>query len=155
MSANGICVIAGPGRAEPVPSTDSWSSRSEKLLCPLPPTSLSSGPEEANSGSREEKVWCLGSISEGLEGSQRGTERRLAVPGSQVQLSSILGDNIYNVLSLRIIPPAFPPSVFPADGFSHLLNNWLGSGAPQLTACCPAVSSLLGRVPKSLRWPDC
>lgn len=143
-------MIARPGGARPVPSTDSWSSRSER-----PPTFLSSGPEEANPGSREEKVWCLGTISEGLEGSQRGTGRRLAVPGSQVQLSSILGDNIYNVLSLRIILPACPPSVFPADGFSHLPNNWLGSGAPQLTACCPLVSLLLSRVPKSLGWPDC
>lgn len=60
------------------------------------------------------------------------------MPGSQLQLSSILGDNIYNVPSPRIIPPACPPSVFPADGFSRLLNNWLGSGAPQLTDCCPS-----------------
>lgn len=60
------------------------------------------------------------------------------MPGSQVQLSAILGDNIYNVPSPRIIPPACPPSMFPADEFSRLLNNWLGSGAPQLTDCCPS-----------------
>lgn len=126
-------MIAGPGGTEPVPRADSWGSRSEQLLCPLPPASSSSSPEEANPGSKEEEVRCLRSISEGSEGSQRGAGRRLAVPGSQVQLSSILGDNIYNVPSPRIIPPACPPSVFPADGFSRLLNNWLGSGAPQLT----------------------
>lgn len=72
------------------------------------------------------------------EESQQRAGRRLAGPGSQVQLSSILGDNIYNVPSPRIIPPACPPSVFPADGFSRLLNNWLGSGAPQLSDCCPS-----------------
>lgn len=77
------------------------------------------------------------------------------MPESQVQLSSILGDNIYNVPSPRIIPPACPPSVFPADGFSLLLNNWLGSGAPWLTDCCPSVLSLFGRMPKSLGWPEC
>lgn len=103
----------------------------------------------------EKEVWVLGSISEASEGSQQGAGRRLAVPGSQVQLSSILGDNIYNVPSPRIIPPACPPSVFPADGFSRLLNNWLGSGAPQLTDCCPSVPSLFSRVPKSLGWSGC
>lgn len=101
------------------------------------------------------EVWVLGSISEASEGSQQGAGRRLAVPGSQVQLGSILGDNIYNVPSPRIIPPACPPSVFPADGFSRLLNNWLGSGAPQLTDCCPSVPSLFSRMPKSVGWSGC
>lgn len=103
----------------------------------------------------EKEVWVLGSISEASEGSQQGAGRRLAVPGSQVQLGSILGDNIYNVPSPRIIPPACPPSVFPADGFSRLLNNWLGSGAPQLTDCCPSVPSLFSRMPKSVGWSGC
>lgn len=103
----------------------------------------------------EKEVWVLGSISEASEGSQQGAGRRLAVLGSQVQLGSILGDNIYNVPSPRIIPPACPPSVFPADGFSRLLNNWLGSGAPQLTDCCPSVPSLFSRMPKSLGWSGC
>lgn len=93
----------------------------------------------------------LGSISGASEeGSPQGAGRRLAVPGSQVQLSSILGDNIYNVPSPRIIPPACPPSVFPADGFSRLLNNWLGSGAPWLPDCCPSGPSPFSRVPKAL-----
>lgn len=96
-----------------------------------------------------------GVVPEGSEGSQQGAGRRLAVPGSQVQLGSILGDNIYNVPSPRIIPPACPPSTFPADGFSRLLNNWLGSGAPRLTDCCPSVPSLFSRMPKSPRWSDC
>ena len=91
-------------------------------------------------------------ISKGPEGSQQEAERRLAVPGSQVQLSSILGDNIYNVPSPRIIPPARPPSVFPADGVSRLLNNWLGSGAPELTECCLSVPSMFSRVARLLGW---
>lgn len=114
------------------------SPGSELLFSPLPPGSRSS-TDRANPGSRQEEVWRLGSISEASEGSRQGAGRRLAVPGSQVQLSSILGDNIYNVPSPRIIPPACPPSVFPADGFSRLLNNWLGSGAPgSLTAALQA-----------------
>lgn len=72
------------------------------------------------------------------------------MPGSQVQLSSILGDNIYNVPSPRIIPPACPPSVFPADGFSRLLNNRLGSGAPGLTGCCSLGLSLFSRMHEAL-----
>lgn len=46
ISAYEICMAAGPGGAEPVPRADSWSSRSELPLCPLPPSSSSS--EEAN-----------------------------------------------------------------------------------------------------------
>lgn len=86
---------------------------------------------------QHEEVWHLQRISRlGREPAE--SRKEAAVPGSQVQLSAILGDNIYNVPSPRIIPPACPPSVFPADGFSRLLNNWLGSGAPQLTDCCPS-----------------
>lgn len=150
-------MVAGPGGTEPVPRAGSWSFRPELLLCPLSPV-WSSSPEEANPvGGGEKEVWVLGSISEASEGSQQGAGRRLAVPGSQVQLGSILGDNIYNVPSPRIIPPACPPSpsVFPADGFSRLLNNWLGSGAPQLTDCCPSVPSLFSRMPKSVGWSGC
>lgn len=46
ISAYGICMVAGPGGAEPGPRADTWGSRSELLLCPLPPSS--SSPEEAS-----------------------------------------------------------------------------------------------------------
>ena len=141
--------MAGPGGVEPVPRADSWSFESQLLLCPLPAATRSSA-DQANPDSREKEVWWLRSISKGPEGSQQEAERRLAVPGSQVQLSSILGDNIYNVPSPRIIPPACPPSVFPADGFSRLLNNWLGSGARKLTECCLLVPSLFSRAARLL-----
>lgn len=51
--------------------------------------------------------------------------------------------------------PARPPSVFPADGFSRLLNNWLGSGAPQLTDCCPSAPLAVqqdAHIPGRLAW---
>lgn len=46
ISAYGVCMVAGPGGAVPVPRADTWGSRSELLLCPLHPSS--SSPEEAN-----------------------------------------------------------------------------------------------------------
>lgn len=138
-----ICTADEPGRCE---SVCLLTPRAWVRAAVLPTASRF----RANPGSRQEEVWCLGSNSGAFEGSRQGAGRRLAVPGSQVQLSSILGDNIYNVPSPRIIPPACPPSVFPADGFSRLLNNQLGSEAPGLTGCCPSGPSLLSRMPEVL-----
>ena len=139
-------MAAEPGGAEPVPRADTLNSRAELLLCPPPPASRSR-VDQAGPGHGEEEVRCPGSISLGPEGSQQGARRRLAKPGSQVQLSSILGD-IYNVPSPRIMPPACPPSVFPADGFSRLLNNRLGSGAPSSLTTVFQGPQCSGRCPR-------
>lgn len=82
-------MAAEPGGAEPVPRADTLNSRAELLLCPPPPASRSR-VDQAGPGHGEEEVRCPGSISLGPEGSQQGARRRLAEPGSQVQLSSIL-----------------------------------------------------------------
>lgn len=98
-------------------------------------------------------MWRLGSISRASEGSQQGAGRRLAVPGSQVQLSSILGDNIYNVPSPRIIPPACRLRCFQLMGFHAYLTTGLVQGLPgSLTAALQAPHHSAG--PKCLGGPE-
>lgn len=68
-------MIAGPGGTEPVPRADSRSSRSEQLLCPLPPASLSSSPEEANPAAGRRRYGAWGAslrARKGANGEQEG-----------------------------------------------------------------------------------
>lgn len=82
ISAYGIWMVARPGGTEPVPRADTWSSRSELLPYPLPPT-WSSSPEEANLAVGRRRGGAWGSSLRARKGANREQEGGLQCLGAK------------------------------------------------------------------------
>lgn len=75
-------MVTWPGGTEPVPRADTRSSRSELLLCPLPPT-RSSSPEEAGLAVGRKRCGAWGSSRRAREGANREQEGGLQCLGAK------------------------------------------------------------------------
>ena len=148
MSTYRIWIVAGPGGVEPVPRADSWSFKSQLLLCPLPAASRTSA-DQANPNSREEEVWCLRTSPRAQRGANRKQKGGLQCLGAKFS-SALFWVTTFTMFlhpeSFRL--PARLQCFQLMDSHAYLTTGWV-QGLPS------SLSAAFWSPQCSEEWPGC